>query len=224
MPKLIFILWLLFGLSFFASAQEAQHDTLRAFDREQLKEYAKDPLMNYGNEAVDSHGFGYWLTRILIKILETIFSDEGPAPYIRYFVAALIVVWAVYKLVGKNIVGGFEFRNRRSGLHFNKVEDDINDPHLEDKLREAIAQKAYRTAVRLQFLILLRQMEENSLIEWKPEKTNRQYSGELRNGELRAHFIRLARYYDYVWYGNFVVSEWEYDEIAQDFKQVVKLI
>ncbi|HCM77624.1 MAG TPA: DUF4129 domain-containing protein, partial [Cytophagales bacterium] len=67
--------------------------------------------------------------------------------------------------------------------------------------------KKYRNGIRLIFLYALKMLADKQYIQWQAGKTNHDYSDELGAGELKTNYNQLSRYFEYAWYGNFLIEE-----------------
>jgi len=74
----------------------------------------------------------------------------------------------------------------------------------------------YRMAVRYLFLQTLQQLNEKSIIEYAPDKTNSSYAREIRQ-DKRNEFAALILHYEYIWYGNISIVKEGYEKIEQHF-------
>ncbi len=124
-------------------------------------------------------------------------------------------------LAGSNI-GLFRKRNK-------EIKDDINDEldtedifaiNYQKEIDKAATQGNYRLAIRLMFLRLLKDMAEKNIIQYKQDKTNFDYLLQLQPTSYYNHFFRIARNYEYSWYGQFEVNEETYRVIRSDFDKL----
>lgn len=99
--------------------------------------------------------------------------------------------------------------------------EDIKELEIDRLLREAITAGNYRLAIRIYFLGLLQKLDEQNLITWKKNKTNRDYLTELF---IKARYYdevqRLTLAYEEVWYGDHTLSPQTYEEIISSFKTI----
>jgi hypothetical protein len=97
--------------------------------------------------------------------------------------------------------------------------EDIKELEIDRLLREAMTAGNYRLAIRIYFLGLLKKLDEDGLIVWKKNKTNRDYLTELF---IKARYYdevqRLTLAYEEVWYGDHTFSTQTYEEIISSFK------
>lgn len=100
--------------------------------------------------------------------------------------------------------------------------ENINDLDMNQKYQEALASGDYRSAVRWQFLHALQILSQKEIINWKPDKTNRDYNREIINVSLKNDFRQIARYYEQVWYGNNVLDQHTFDILNVHFTGFIK--
>ncbi|HEY1870759.1 MAG TPA: hypothetical protein VGG71_06850 [Chitinophagaceae bacterium] len=97
--------------------------------------------------------------------------------------------------------------------------ENIFEINYQREIERAINTSNYRLAIRLMFLRLLRDLSRKNIIQYKHEKTNLDYLSQLSSGEYYGDFFRLARDYEYVWYGKFEVSSEAFKIIKNDFEK-----
>jgi hypothetical protein len=101
--------------------------------------------------------------------------------------------------------------------------EDIKDLEIDRLSAEALASSNYRLAVRIYFLGLLQQLDEDGFIDWKKDKTNNDYLSELC---LKTHHFEdiknLTIAYEQVWYGDHDLPATTYEKIISLFKGLVQ--
>lgn len=93
----------------------------------------------------------------------------------------------------------------------------IFDIDYETEIHKAISQKNYRLGIRLLYLQVLKNLSEKGLIQYKQEKTNREYLNQVYQTRYYNEFFKLTRYFEYVWYGKQEVTEGRWQSIQNDF-------
>lgn len=135
-----------------------------------------------------------------------------------WIVTAILIGFIVYRLV---LNKGF-FSSDKSAKRINEVDLNKNELFLKqdfDALSKSFEEKKdLRTAMRYSFLYTLNKMKQRGLIEFQIEKTNRKYISEL-DPKFKPAFAKLAKYYEYAWYGKINFTESEYQEIKKSFKE-----
>lgn len=139
------------------------------------------------------------------------------------YTAIIISVLAILYLLLKNTFGiattdGY----KSSGISYLITEEEIRTTDFEALMNEALGDQQYRLAVRYLYLKSLQRLVNRRIIDWKSEKTNRDYLLELPMGELRQGFGRLTLLFEYVWYGEFNVDRDRFEQFRNQFQQFEK--
>nr|WP_240894655.1 DUF4129 domain-containing protein [Fodinibius halophilus] len=111
---------------------------------------------------------------------------------------------------------------KKQPISFNQQDFDTLD--LNKLINNAIAENNYGLAVRYLYQQKLQQLQEGGYIDWKKEKTNRTYLYEIDEPNLRTHFRELTRYYELIEYGNFSITDTDFQSIHKQFKEMRTLI
>jgi len=99
---------------------------------------------------------------------------------------------------------------------FEEIEDiDVID--TESGLETALKAENYREAVRMLFIKLLQVLVFEKSIDWKPEKTNRDYLKEMKTHPKVQHFNNLVLAYERIWYGSKPIDKLFFDFLRADF-------
>ena len=89
-------------------------------------------------------------------------------------------------------------------------EEDIREMDLDSMLQDALATHNYKLAIRIRFLMLLKKLTDQELIEWSQEKTNRDYIRELRRHPSIDLFKEATLGFELAWYGDQTPDHQEY--------------
>ena len=116
-----------------------------------------------------------------------------------------VLGWLIYKY-RPGLFGG----KKEKALDYELEEDTIYGIDFDEALREAIARKDYREAVRLKYLQTLKQLTENECIDWQLHKTPTQYTYEFANED----FLRMTRHFLRIRYGNFDATPEIYEDVV----------
>ncbi len=121
---------------------------------------------------------------------------------IGYGVIIAIVILLLYFVV-KNIKVGPRIRKPGITPFTNESPEDIHDLDIQGMLKTALNEGNLKMAVRLYYLLLLRNLDGAGLIRWEKDKTNRDYLSELFSSETYYDDVRkLTLKYEEVWYGD----------------------
>ena len=155
------------------------------------------------------------------RTVDNIFSSDGGKVGLSIFewVLVIAVIVIIILLVLKNDVrSAFYGKSASVPIDFKEFEEDIYKFNFDDLIASAIASKDYRKAVRLHFLKLLKDLTDNDLIAWQIDKTNNDYSMELKNSKYSKSFSELALMYEYIWYGDFHLDEHNFNQTISKFR------
>jgi hypothetical protein len=119
------------------------------------------------------------------------------------------------KLKKKAVVGGVDMED---------IEANIHESDLESFIDKALAEKKYALAVRLHYLLLLKELSAAGLIRWKRDKTNRQYLRELSQTPLATDFFSATRIFELAWYSDYEIDEAGFKRIEPEFKAIVEQV
>ncbi|MCD2423644.1 hypothetical protein LQ567_12785 [Niabella pedocola] len=138
-------------------------------------------------------------------------------PYIAVAVFIILLAWY---LASNNFI---LFRKKSTALETPVIKDapqDIFSIDYTASIRQALQQKNYRLAIRLQYLELLKKLSDRQLIHFLPDKTNIEYLLQMRSSNYYDDFFTATRHYEYSWYGLFDVTENMYQKINNTFQQL----
>ncbi|MGQ1943547.1 hypothetical protein ACT4R0_00705 [Ornithobacterium rhinotracheale] len=162
-----------------------------------------------------------WLYRILrMKKLEAKLGSW--ATYAVYFICGIIILSALYvgiKFIAKE-KGNLFFakKNKTFEIEPEEIIEDIHEIDFTKIISDYELQGNYKSALRYQFLKLLKEYTDLGKINWMQEKTNTDYLHELKNPADKKHFERAVYIFDHVWYGDFNINETAYHTFTQEFK------
>ena len=106
-------------------------------------------------------------------------------------------------------------------LHPEDLTDNIHEISFDALIEEAVRTQNYRRAVRLYYLQTLKKMSDRHVIEWKNEKTNRQYLQEIKDPEMKQLFTQLTLLFEYIWYGEYPADVRHLDQTQKIQRQMV---
>jgi hypothetical protein len=215
--------------SYCAADSTKQH--VLTFDSSQVQVRQPDPVKQqellespeYKYDRVGPAPKGLWdrFTEWLWRTLDRVFSTNGGKLSLSIFQYALIiaVIVVVILLVLKNDIRAvFYGKSASVPIDFREFDEDIHRINFDEMIAAAIAAKDYRKAVRLHFLKLLKDLTDHDLIAWQIDKTNNDYSMELKNSKYSKSFSELALMYEYIWYGDFHLDENNFNNTISKFR------
>lgn len=143
------------------------------------------------------------------------------------FIALLIGILAaiiVNMLGGGNLFkpSSKKIKGSVSELDFDELEDNLQESELEKILKEAISKKEYKVAVRLYFLMIIRDLSEKKFIKWKKDKTNREYVRETGSLPFNFKFQEATNVFERIWYGEFNIESQDFANIQPKFQSLLQ--
>ena len=141
---------------------------------------------------------------------------------LSYILIIALVFFLVYFIFSR-IESDKKFELSKENLETEEIED-INQLDTDSLLNQAIANGNYRLAVRMKFLSILKSLSQQEKIIWRKEKTNRDYSRELRSQSFGTEFQNVASIFDIVWYGKKQIPKETYEQIEVQMNSLSKLL
>lgn len=196
---------------------------------EEIEKYRKDKRFNYYEKR------NHIQNKILIKIVYLIkiliyavdkikFNKSHSIGYLIIIVVIFIIVLLIIKISGvklKAILGKKEL----DAPDIQIYNEDVNTINFKLLIQHAIDIKDYRLATRYLYLSNLKLLSEKEIVHWNVNKTNSSYYYEIKDSVLKDAFTRITYIFDYVWYGDFQLNEYEFADVRKqmtDFAQIVE--
>jgi hypothetical protein len=232
---------LLFILLFFISTGYAKKDSLdmaqvvidktskveaRHFDSGFKSKYT-DKSFIYEYKAPEKNAWDRFkesIAQFLNELFGNTFNGISPNTIstIFYCIAGLIILFVIYLIVkaimnkeGKWIFGR---SSDTKIIDYSDMEKNIHNVNFEKLIQEAMAQGNNRLVIRFYYLWLLKKMTDKSIIEWDIEKTNSDYFLEIKSEKLKEDFSYLSYLYNYIWYGEFELTEDAFTKTRKSFE------
>ena len=195
------------------------------------EKYLSDADFNYNH----NEGSKSFLDRLFEKIgllLNKLFGAGTINKYsdlteFAFFILCLLVVLAAIYLVVRILMkhkGVWFFKKKIESIviDIHNTEQLIQSADFEQLISEIEMQGDTRQGIRLYYLWLLKDLKENELINWLPEKTNSDYLFELKEEKLKKKFSYLSYLYNYIWYGEFSIGDEDYIIARKAFLNYLK--
>jgi hypothetical protein len=93
-------------------------------------------------------------------------------------------------------------------------------PIFPGSLKDAIANRDYRLAIRYYYLRLLKDLDKQGIIKYEYQKTNAEYLAEIKEKDLQQSVKRIIRLYNFIWYGNFPVNGEDFNTVRESFRRI----
>ena len=146
-----------------------------------------------------------WLKRQFLKLTEYDSYNTAWDIFI-YLLIALAVVAIVFGIYKSEIKGLFLSNKNKNKLNVSEYLEDIHTIDYEKMIEQAIANKNFRYAIRLNYLRSLKILSDKELIYWKIDKTNREFLKEIKLNNLKSKFEKITNDFESIWYGGFDID------------------
>lgn len=202
---------------------------VRSIDSTKIKAYLKDKDFKYFEDPQYSKTLWErlmeWLNRQFAKLTEYE-SYNTMWDILIYILIALAIVAILFGIYKSEINGLFFSNKNKNGLNVSEVLEDIHSIDYEKMIEEAIAGKKYRYAIRLNYLRSLKFLSDKEIINWKINKTNREFLKEIKSNTIKSKFEKLTTDFESIWYGGFEIDHLKYkhlQNIYSDFNSSLEV-
>jgi hypothetical protein len=155
------------------------------------------------------------------------FARSGLARALFYMVIVGFLLFVFYQVIIVNRLYIFSSSTRAAKQEEELAEESfLSKEQLEQRLSAAVADSDYRLAVRFLYLITLFGLKERGLITVNANTTNHELIDQLARRKDVKEFSQLAQVYEYVWYGEFKLTEEQYSKVSRgyrDFQNSIKI-
>lgn len=193
---------------------QAKNVEFRIPDEKKIEEYKKDPRFHY---QVKEKELSWW-DKVKYRIFRAInnffgsVANSGVLTVVIVVVIVLVICLIIMKLYGVNfrtLIG----RKKMDTPDIDIYTENVHEMNFDVLITNALKNKDYRLAIRFLYLKNLKQLSDKDIIIWSANKTNYSYQFEINDNALRSKFLETTLIFDYVWYGEFVVSEEQFSDI-----------
>lgn len=143
-------------------------------------------------------------------------------------IASIIVLYVIYLIVKVilNKEGQWIFgkSTTKKIINHDDIERNLQHVDFEKLIASTLKSGNQRLAVRYYYLWLLKKMSEKNIIDWNPEKTNSDYWYEIKTESLKNEFSYLSYLYNYIWYGEFEITECSFESMKKTFETTIQSI
>jgi hypothetical protein len=109
-------------------------------------------------------------------------------------------------------------------FNFSDITEDLTKINFDRQVEDAVLLNDYRLATRWLYLKTLFILDQNKHISFTPFKTTFDYRFELKGKVFESDFVNLSSTYEYVWYGQFLITENSFRHNAESFRQFETII
>ena len=154
-------------------------------------------------------------SRSSVDILVTVLKILG------YLIIVVAVAFLIKVLLSKDLGRFFGKKPKEVAINVYDVEKNIHQVNFEKLIHDTLHKKNYRLAARYYYLWLLRRLSNAGMIQWNPDKTNADYTAEIKDDGLKISFQYLSYLYNNIWYGEFEINEQEFLKVQYAFQKLL---
>jgi len=133
----------------------------------------------------------------------------------------LFLIFLVARLLGFGTRGNKVLLKREHQFSIDTLEEHLHESDLERFLRIALEDQDYRVAIRIYYLMVMKNLSELGWIVWKKDKTNYDYVREMRGQSSHKKFSSLTGAFEIIWYGEVTIHESEYKQLHPMFNDYI---
>lgn len=128
-----------------------------------------------------------------------------------------LIVFSILKILGVDTSNLFRKRPDKTYINYEVFEENIHEMNFDQLIQEAESNNQFRNAARLHYLHVLKILTDESIIKWKPDKTNKDYLAEYKALGNDKNYRQIIYLYEHIWYGEFPLSESSYSDVNLEF-------
>lgn len=192
---------------------------LRTVPDSSVNKLKRDEAFAYANDSAywtkkakepEKRGKGFW------DYFYDFFSGSAVRT-ITYIILGVIFVLIIYRIIVVNNLF-MTAASRRRKEDPREFEIEIDDNNLDAKIQAAIQDRNFRAAIRFMYLKSLRSLNDKGWIRYHAQGTNNEYISQVHPYGVGNEFRFLTHVYEYVWYGEFALSEEQFNRVQQNFQ------
>jgi hypothetical protein len=156
----------------------------------------------------------FW--RFIGNLLQGLNRPDGSASPINIFKWILLILGialAIFLLYKSPFIKVLRGNKRIKNIDFDSEEIKLSEETIDQMIDKAEQNSDFRKAIRLQLLKYLKYLSDSNQIFWESHKTNQDFIYEIKNNNVRTTYIKIARQYDLVWYGERKIEKDAYETI-----------
>jgi hypothetical protein len=143
--------------------------------------------------------------------------NPGSLKYAWVVLVLLILGFVIYKLLPAWDRNNLKNKEKLLISLDELDEEQIRAMDILTPLEQALKNGDYRTAYRLRYLSVLKELISRNIILYKKEKTNYEYLLQLTGLAIYEPFRLLTFNFDGIWYGDLIIDKARYEALEQHF-------
>lgn len=200
---------------------------IRQIDSLKIKSYLKDKDFSYFEDPEDTktlwEKLNDWIRRQIGMFLD-LDADGITWELLKYLLIVFAVLALIYGLYKNEIKGLFVENKKANSISYKESTEDINLIDFDKMIDDAVNNKNYRYAVRLNYLRALKILSDKKLINWKPDKTNHDYIREIKAHDIFPVFNNITNDFEIIWYGGIEIDQTDYSLLMHRYSEVSSVL
>lgn len=144
--------------------------------------------------------------------------DLGGFKYVFYILVAGAILYVIIKII-QNINASPVIDIDKDRVYtLSEVEEKILEIDLNKIFNDALANKDYRLALRINFLIIIKMLSVQGKIKWTKEKTNWEYYHEIKDQGIASKFKEIVVPFETIWYGEHELTEAQFNRLQPSYE------
>ena len=187
----------------------------KKFDKKKWERITKDIDFNETKEKKDStRNYNFSFS----------FLNGSVAQIIFFTLIIAVLGFILFKLFGGNLTISNKKLKNAPNYNVLDLEENIQETNLEAFLQDALNNNSYRLAIRVYYLMIIKELSIKEWIIWKKDKTNSEYIYEIRQKPCHQQFREVTIAFERVWYGNTDINEVDYHYLSPVFSNLIETI
>jgi hypothetical protein len=150
--------------------------------------------------------------------------SAGVAKIILFTLVISLLIFILVRVMAGNVF--IMNKKIKEEDEFSEIspEENIHAADLEKLYNAALAAGNFRQAIRICYLVVIRELSSQQLIKWKKDKTNREYMLEMMNHSAQKHFREITFLFERIWYGEAEINEKNFQLISPRFNSFISVL
>ena len=135
-----------------------------------------------------------------------------------YILIIAVLIFLLVLLIRSNLFSFTKKSTTNRKINFDNFEDNLPEVDLNQLLQNALENSLFIIAIRIQFLMLIKDLDQKKLILWKKNKTNGDYLLEMQKSNYFPEFQQLTLIFEKIWYGEQSPNRNQYFSLAHFYE------
>ena len=129
----------------------------------------------------------------------------------------MLLILIIYYIVKNSSNANDAKLNNEIIINGDNLEEYLIEADLNVLLEEAVSNENYKLAIRIYFLMIIKDLNSSKRIIWQMDKTNRDYLTEMSIFDDYLMFRKVTHLFEYVWYSDFLIDHVQFGNLKPIF-------